>query len=95
MLDFSFYLQYNIILLLLYHITIKELQSIIEPQNQTSEMTITASMDSIKLDDGERIDEIIKNIVIKNLGEEMPENFQRTVWRTRVVRLIGSYLLMK
>ena len=95
MLDFSFYLQYNIILLLLYHITIKEVQSIIEPQNQTSEMTITASMDSIKLDDGERIDEIIKNIVIKNLGEEMPENFQRTVWRTRVVRLIGSYLLMK
>ena len=57
-------------------------------------MICTVSMDSIHLEDSDKsTEEIIQNIVNKKLGDKLPSLSELTLWRKRVVHLIGSYLM--
>ena len=59
-------------------------------------MAVTSSMEQIKLDNGsetKKIEEIIKGLVIKKLGEASPEPSLISRFRISLVKIIGCYLI--
>lgn len=69
--------------------------SLIASKNTDEEnmITISLSMESIKLDESEKVDDIVKSLVEKLHTPYSSETTYLQTWRMKAVKIIGSHLL--